>query len=117
MTRDYLATVTPKTEAMANETVRLWLNRDTKEGMAFYAPHLARIAGVKPLEDMNRNERLAFYLARPPILANALPPEDEDGVFPRWFQLAAQDQDFYQDCVRDYISLVRAKLDEVPQAT
>jgi hypothetical protein len=114
---DYLATVTPKTEAAANEATRALLTRDTKEALDFYPAHFARLMGIKPLEDMNKNERLAFYVMRPPILADGLPPDDEDGVWPRWYQLAAQDQAYYEDCVRDYISLIRAKLDEAPQAT
>lgn len=86
------------------------VERDTREAIDYYTRWGASVMGVKVLEDRPARERLAFYLQRPPILANGLPPADEPGVFPQWYALAAEDQLYYQERVADYLKLLREEL-------
>lgn len=88
------------------------LQRDTEEAIPFYSKALSERLGYRRVEDMPPRERFAFYLARPPILRDGLPPEDQDGVFPRWYQIAATDQAYYQERVQDYINLMARAVGE-----
>ena len=108
---------------------------ETKEAMDYYTRFFASVMGLKVLEDMPPKQRLAVYMARPPILANGMPPQDEYGPpeydemgqpvmdergqpkrellsFPAWWAIAAEDQAYYQERVLDFLKLIRA---EIPQ--
>ncbi|TXH50151.1 MAG: hypothetical protein E6Q97_20975 [Desulfurellales bacterium] len=79
-------------EAEIRAEVQKLLERDAAEGMEHFTRLFASMVGEMVLLDRPPSERLAIYMANPPIMPGTppVPPPDREGVFPQWTAMAAE---------------------------
>src|SRR5512146_2757371 len=97
-------------DAEVRQLVVEWLNEDFADGVAQYSRMFASMVGLKVFEDWPPSERKALYATHPPIDLTGLPPADMPGVFPQWTAIAAEDQAYFVDRVKDWQALSKEAL-------